>query len=468
MTKALGSWEEWEDAELEGGPRDRRDTEPPASLKSAVCASSTSSANWTLVQVFGGGGSCRADTPAVFLRQRTWRLVNGETLLRRESETYVDDPTVSRRHARLTCEADRVFVADLSSTNGVFVNGCCITSGTVLEIGDVLRAGDSLFVLQFGNPMVPHEDVAERLARSTLPVLIEAETGTGKEVLARLIHEKSERPGQFVPVNCATLSSSLAESDLFGHMRGAFSGAVERRGGLFLRANRGTLFLDELADLSQLIQSKLLRVLETQRFLPVGGDDEIAVDVRIIGASPVSIAAAVEARSFRLDLQQRLAGRTISLPALRTCRARILPLFVELALEHDARFRLTIDAAEQLLLYPWPGNVRELKMLAHRVAEDIAEEDETGARLLDLPRLDAGFGRGACISRRAPGAPPERVRAPSPIASIRQKRPSRCELARVLEECDGNVARAARKLGRCRQLVHQWINEYGLKARGRQ
>jgi len=443
--------------------RSAKDTEPPVAMSGSIGPCSGSGSKWVLVQVFAPG------RPGAFTPVEC-DVQNGDRLLGRGAPIPIDDPAVSRHHAQLTGEAGRVFVTDLSSANGTFVNGRRLTTSTVLEDGDVLRTGDSLFVLHLGGPGSSHRETAERLARSTLPVVIQGETGTGKEVLAQLIHEKSERSGPFIPVNCATLGPSLTESELFGHKRGAFSGASEPRDGLFVCANRGTLFLDEMPDLSLPVQGKLLRVLETQRVRPLGADHEVRIDTRLIAASPVNLVTAVEAGSFRRDLYERLAGRMITLAPLRACRARILPLFAELARERRARFRLTTEAAEWLLLYSWPGNVRELKMLVQRAVEDIRHDTE-GLRLLDGTRLQACMGGGAVADNVGSRASSVSIRTPSSTSSVsgralvttRRTRPSRCEIEQALSRCGGNVSATARLLGRRREVVQRWIKTHGLK-----
>jgi DNA-binding NtrC family response regulator len=208
-----------------------------------------------------------------------------------------------------------------------------------------------------------------RAAPSPLPALIQGETGTGKELLARALHEQSPRAGfPFVPINCAALPENLIESELFGHERGAFTGAIERKTGLFEVATRGTVFLDEIGELSLPLQSRLLRVLETQEFFRVGGTRPVRVDVRIVSATNRDLRAEVEAGRFREDLYYRLNGVTLRVPPLRERRGDIA-LLARHFLDRAGSGRLLDETAvEALRAYDWPGNVRELEMVVGRAA----------------------------------------------------------------------------------------------------
>ena len=223
----------------------------------------------------------------------------------------------------------------------------------------------------------------ERAAGSVLPVLIQGETGTGKELIARALHEQSpRRPFPFVPINCAALPEALIESELFGHERGAFTGAVERKTGLFEVATRGTVFLDEIGELGQLLQARLLRVIETQEFFRVGGTKPVHVDVRVVSATNRDLRAEVDAARFREDLYYRLNGVTIRLPPLRERRGDV-PLLARHFLDRAGAGRmLDAGALEVLTRYDWPGNVRELEMVVLRAA---LLSSETVIRSEDLP-----------------------------------------------------------------------------------
>jgi DNA-binding NtrC family response regulator len=229
-----------------------------------------------------------------------------------------------------------------------------------------------------------------RVAGTRSPVLIEGESGTGKELLARTIHEQSPRRGRpFVAVNCTSLSESLLESELFGHVRGAFTGAVERRPGLFLDANRGTIFLDEVGDMSLTMQAKLLRVVQEQEVKPVGGSETVPVDVRIVAATHRDLGAMVSDGRFREDLYYRLRVVALRVPPLRD-RPEDIPILASHFLRRSAGLArrsvqgFTPAASAALQGYSWPGNVRELENVVDRAValtrggtvevEDLPEE----------------------------------------------------------------------------------------------
>ena len=220
-------------------------------------------------------------------------------------------------------------------------------------------------------PMVKLARLIARVAASHANVLIEGESGTGKELVARAIHRGSPREGApFIGENCAALSESLIESELFGHVRGAFTGAERDRRGLFALADGGTLFLDEVGDMSARIQAKLLRVLQEGEFRPLGGRDIVRTDLRIVSATNRELGPMVEAGQFRGDLYYRLNVVGIKLPPLRE-RVEDIPLLAEhfLSKVRDGTARgISREAMEMLCRYPWPGNVRELQNVIERAA----------------------------------------------------------------------------------------------------
>ena len=214
--------------------------------------------------------------------------------------------------------------------------------------------------------------VARQVASSTATVLVQGESGTGKELLARVIHDQSDRArGPFVAVNCAAIPETLLESELFGHEKGAFTGAAARRAGRFERASGGTLFLDELGDMSPAMQAKILRVLQEEEIERLGGDRAVPVDVRVVAATNHDLMTEVAAGRFREDLYYRLAVVTVRLPPLRE-RGGDVELLARHYLDHFARkhgravHELDDDAVELLRAFPWPGNVRQLRNVMER------------------------------------------------------------------------------------------------------
>src|SRR3569833_1619028 len=210
----------------------------------------------------------------------------------------------------------------------------------------------------------------QRLAPSEASVLIVGETGTGKELAARYIHEHSQRQGPFIAVNCGAFSEQLVEAELFGHEAGAFTGAQQARAGWFEAANNGTLFLDEIGDMPLYLQVKLLRVLQEKQVVRIGSRKPIPVDVRLIAATNVELEAAVQARQFRRDLYYRLNVASVRLPPLRERKDDILPLARHLLQEFQResgfeRVAMTQSAENALLARDWPGNVRELENVIH-------------------------------------------------------------------------------------------------------
>jgi DNA-binding NtrC family response regulator len=231
----------------------------------------------------------------------------------------------------------------------------------------------------------------ERVAASEIPVLIQGESGTGKELVARAIHRLSPRAGQaFVALNCGAVPENLLESELFGHEKGAFTGAVARKPGLFEVADRGVLFLDEVGEISPLVQLKLLRAIETREFFRVGGTRPVRTDVRLVSASNKNLNSEMQSGGFREDLFYRLNGVTLKLPPLRE-RPADIPLLARYFVDRYAgRKRLTPRALEALQRYSWPGNVRELQMLVQR-ATVLASKDAIDAEDLPLDVRDTGW-----------------------------------------------------------------------------
>ncbi len=293
------------------------------------------------------------------------------------------------------------------------------------------------------------------LADSDATVLLLGETGTGKEVVARAIHRHGRRSkAPFVPVNCAAIPAELLESLLFGHVRGAFTGAVADRAGSFRDAQGGTLFLDEIGDMDLAMQAKLLRALQERVVAPVGGRP-VPIDVRVIAATHRDIPQAVRDGRFREDLYYRLGVIPVALPPLRERLADIIPLaehFLALSSEGALAKRLSADAASRLLAHPWPGNVRELLNAMKRVSTLVRRPVIAADDLAFLAAPGGGpAGPAQATTDWLAGTLPEAV-----------ARVERELIRRALAACGGNRAQAAEQLGIRRQLLYQKLERHGL------
>jgi DNA-binding NtrC family response regulator len=378
------------------------------------------------------------------------------------------DPRASRAHAavRWDGERERFLLVDCNSRNGTRLNGRDIER-ELLAAGDLVRVGDTLLcateleadlepewrappdsLLAGASPALQRltREIA-RVAGAELAVLVEGETGSGKDVVAREIHRRSGRQGEYVAVNCAALVESLVESELFGHARGAFSGASEARQGLFARAHRGTLLLDEIGELSAAAQAKLLRVLEDGVVRPVGSSEDVTVKARVVCATNRDLAAEVAAGRFRADLYARIKQLYLRVPPLRDRPEDLLPILSQLLRDEARGHRLGADAFEALALHPWPYNVRELLAVVRKA-------------LVRLP--DGGLIELAHVAddlTPLPDQPAPRAAAPPPAPS---GEPTRAELAAVLAHFGGSVSDAARHLGRARTQLYRWLKKHAL------
>lgn len=306
----------------------------------------------------------------------------------------------------------------------------------------------------------------DKVADTDATVLVRGESGTGKELVARELHERSSTRsnGAFVAVNCAALPTELIESELFGHEKGAFTGAAVRRKGKFEQANGGTLFLDEIGDMSANVQAKLLRALEERRIERLGGDDSIPVDVRIISATHRALEDEIAEGNFRADLFYRLRVVTIDIAPLRERREDI-PLLAK-TFAHQAAERhglpereLGRDSLRKLMDYQWPGNVRELKNVIERAAI-MSEGEELQAIELSAERSSKPFVAGHEAYRNGSLSVPY-------TSDFRDDRREfeRRYIARCLEESGGNVTRAAAILGMHRQSLQHKLRELGMGRR---
>jgi DNA-binding NtrC family response regulator len=367
---------------------------------------------------------------------------------------------VSRRHAALRRDpaTGALLLVDLDSRNGVFVNGHRVSTMS-LGPGDVVRLGGWVGVLT-GSPgpctelapgLLGGERLAEALAplrkaaESDLPVVLQGETGTGKEIVTRSLHGWSGRSGPLVAVNCASLPESLAEAELFGYRRGAFTGADRASPGFFRSAEGGTLLLDEVSDLPLALQAKLLRVLEQREVQPLGEARAVPIDVRVVVAGQRSLRDEVREGRFRADLLARLEGVTVHLPPLRDRREDVLALFSHAlgVLAEGHAPAVAADFAERLCLYDWPFNVRELVLLAKRLL--VLRGDSSTLRAEHLPEpMTASPTKpvGSSPSSAArPGKSTEPVELPALLSALRAS--------------GGNVAKASAMLGITRQRAYR-------------
>ena len=398
----------------------------------------------------GSALTCIAKVPKVLGRDKNCAtpLVGRETS-RRHAEVYLDGPVP--------------LIRDLQSRNGVFVNGIKV-SLAALKFQDIVRLGEWIgIVIPFdakidftfrsiapawhgGGRLASAIEPARRVAKTDLPITIEGETGTGKEGLARAVHAWSERVGNFVGVNCATIQPELAEATLFGHRKGAFTGADRAAIGYFRAASGGTLLLDEIVELPLAVQAKLLRALEEKEVVPVGETDPVRIDVRVLAATQEPLRQAVRERRFRPDLMARLEGLTVVLPPLRDRREDIAPLLLEFLRELNGGKPPDVDHkfAEQLLLYDWPLNVRELYRLARQLLALHSSEPVLRRSLLP-PRI-----------REAGKLPDEPEQAPTRSAT--QDEEAFNKLVSALRAHAGNVARAATALGISRARAYRLLD----------
>jgi two-component system, response regulator FlrC len=371
---------------------------------------------------------------------------------------------VSRRHAEIRREGPLFILADGGSRNGTFVNGTGVQQAP-LHPGDVVRIGSWLGIVW----RAPHGASPEWLrasggalvgpslrralapaltaAAGDLPIVLEGETGTGKEVAARLIHEQSRRVGPLVAVNCAAIPEALAEAELFGFRKGAFTGADQGRTGHFREADGGTLLLDEVIELPLPIQAKLLRALEQREVVPLGESRPVKVDARIIVAAQEPLRRAVADKRFRGDLYARLNGLTVALPPLRERREEIPALFRSFLAEAAPGQppALSPRLLERLCLHDWPFNVREVALLARRLRALGA-----GQATLTSAHLPPEYAR-----EEAGGA------APAPAASD-DADGSLATFAEALRACGGNVSLAAARLGISRGKAYRLMKEGNL------
>ncbi|MBX3155199.1 MAG: sigma 54-interacting transcriptional regulator [Deltaproteobacteria bacterium] len=379
----------------------------------------------------------------------------------------VPDPWMSSSHVVFERERGHWVAVDAGSRNGILVNGAKqeralvgISANAAGGAADeVVEAGRSFFILRTGelaaqpaldataargelvtlDPLLAAAfDELRRVARSHIPVLVGGPTGSGKERIAQAVHASSGRGGAFVPVNCGALPAGLVESELFGHKRGAFSGAIADQPGLVASSSGGTLFLDEIGDLPAPAQAALLRVLEEHEVRAVGAPSAVRVDLRVVAATHRDLDALVEDGAFRDDLVARLAGFEIELPPLAERRVDLGVMLSELV---PPSTQLAGAAARALFAYAWPRNVREL------------------VRALERAVALSGSGELAPAHFTEEIATARFVTVTAPAAGTDARRD---ELVALLEKHRGNVSKVAVDLGRVRQQVQRWLKRYNL------
>lgn len=404
-----------------------------------------------------------------------------------DSTIVVDHASISRRHVAIHVAGGGVHLEDMGSMNGTVVDGAhlepgqraALTEGGIAQVGDAVvcvRRISASPVRSPAGPVVTGARIVadeammhlyrmvELVAKSHVNVLVRGETGAGKEVIAEAVHRASSRAARpFLGINCAALSESLLETELFGHERGAFTGAVSAKPGLLEAANGGTAFLDEVAEMPLSAQAKLLRVLEKREVMRVGSVKVITIDVRFVAATHRDLRTLVSEGRFREDLFFRLDGITLEVPPLRERPKEIVALsarFLDEACRAAGRRSATLTgpALERLVGHAWPGNVRELRNVIERAV-----------LLSSGDRIDAQHVLTGALSPQLTGAPPPPV-PPRAAAAPSSSRPLAEEIAelerhRIIQALDaaaGNQTEAARLLGLPRRTLIARIEQYGI------
>ena len=440
-------------------------TQRPARTEPALYVGLAGEAPRTPPARYSLAGVDRVDVGRGAERSAIRRAADGSQLL----VVALPDSRLSSTHARITRLGAAWFVEDLKSKNGTLIRGDRIErhqlhDGDALVVGHTVlvfrdhggEAGDLDGMPRGVGPVAPglatmSASLAEQFTRLAdaacfkVPIEITGESGTGKELVARAVHRLSERSGFFVPVNCGAVPAALIEGELFGHKKGAFTGANEDRPGVIRSADAGTLFLDEVAELPAASQAALLRVLQDGEVTPLGMDRAVAVDLRLVTATHKTLDVEVDANRFRADLRARMLGVQIALPPLRERREDLGFLITTLLdrMAPDRELRFSADAVAALYTYHWPLNIRELeRALAAAIA--IAK---LRIELSHLP-----------VAVRAP-PPPIEI---DPATLSADERVLRASLVAAIERHGGNLTAVARELGKDRTQIRRWMKRFGL------
>jgi len=388
------------------------------------------------------------------------------------SALVVQDRFISSQHLQVTRREAGFHVRDMNSTNGTYLGGVRLFEAEI-PLNTVLRVGETELLFEPASSGQPEHsfhglvgndpamrqlvELLQRVAPSNAIVTVLGESGTGKELVARALHEASPRAGQpFVPINCGALPAAVIESELFGHEKGAFTGADSRRRGAFEEAHGGTLFLDEVGELPLELQARLLRVLDSGEVKPVGASRPFHVDVRVVAATHRELRAWARQGKFREDLYYRLGTMPLVLPPLRSRRSDIRGLaehFLRLHVPQGQTVKLTAAALARLQQHTWPGNVRELRNVVHRAL---------------LVRKGLHLDAGDILFEEAFHRAPEDTEGPPlelPEGVTLEQMMQRLErqlIESTLRRCGNHKDRAAKELGLARSSLFKRLKEWGL------
>lgn len=406
---------------------------------------------------------------------------------RENNDLIVTDKTVSRNHMEIEYQQDSFLLRDLGSTNGTYLNGSKVKE-VYLTPGDLIKIGSSTIEFEAFDEKIKIEpsdkeeyglmvgksrkmrqifSILEKISPTHATVIIEGETGTGKDLVARAIHENSQRKAKpFVVFDCSAVAPNLIESELFGHEKGSFTGAIKSRRGAFEEATGGTIFLDEIGELTSELQPKLLRALEQREIKRVGGNVPVKIDVRVICATNKNLRREIDEGRFREDLYYRLSVVKISLPALRE-RPEDVPPIVErflttgkFNLKPDGTIKVTRvedDALKLLARYQWPGNVRELSNVIER-AVSFVDKDTITKSHLDFVFAEMAHGGEERTERM-------KVEADIPFKDAKQRIVEDFEqeyLADLVERNNHNLSKAAREAKIDRKHLRNLLKKYNI------